>query len=239
MNIDPASLQTRQDILAALNPPASAAKSSKPQTVEDMGSEQFLALMVAQLENQDPTKPMDNLAMMNQLAQFGTVGGIQDLNEAFAGLKSTLTGSQTMQAANMVGRYVASDSNLGSTVLLGATADGQPVYGLQASADMGPSSQGGTFFIQDMAGQLVATGPIAGGGGTQLIQWDGRNSEGQLMPPGQYRVSAESFFGGQSQSVPAYAHDQVLSVSVGSDGQTTLNLAGGQSLRVSEVKEFF
>ena len=32
-----------------------------------------MALMIAQMENQDPTQPMDQLAFMSQLAQFGTV----------------------------------------------------------------------------------------------------------------------------------------------------------------------
>lgn len=237
--LDAANVQSRQDIFAALNPPVTETGNQNASSVEELGSEDFLALMIAQLENQDPTNPMDNMSMMNQLAQFGTVGGIQDLNESFGGLSATLTGSQAVEAAAMVGRAVATDSNVGTTTYLGTTQDGDPVYGLQASAEMGPDSQGGTFYVQDAAGQLVFSGPIAAGGGTQLIQWGGYNSEGEQLPPGEYQITAESFFGGQSRPAPVSAHQQVMSVSVGQSGEVTLNLANGQSMRVSEVREFF
>ena len=42
--------------------------------------------MIAQMENQDPTQPMDQLAFMSQLAQFGTVSGVQELNVAMSDL---------------------------------------------------------------------------------------------------------------------------------------------------------
>lgn len=239
MSIDAATVQSRQDLLAALNPAQQESRNDKAKTVEDMGSEEFLALMVAQLENQDPTNPMDNMSMMNQLAQFGTVGGIQDLNDAFAGLTSTLTGSAAMQASQMVGRNVATDSNVGQLAPLGVDQAGDVVYGVQASADMGTSSQGGVYYVQDSAGALVYSGPIAPGGGTQLIQWDGRNAEGEQMSEGSYRISAESFYGGSARPVSVFAHEQVMSVSVGSGNEVTLNLANGQSLRVEQVKEFF
>lgn len=239
MSIDAASMQSRQDILAALNPQERVATDDRPSSIEEMGSEQFLALMVAQLENQDPTNPMDNMAMMSQLAQFGTVGGIQELNEAFGGLNATLTGTQAMQASSMVGRSVATDSNVGTTNYMGTTADGQDVFGMQASVDMPDNSQGGTFYVQDTAGQLVYSGPIPAGGGTQLIQWDGRNTNGEQLPLGQYRISADSFYGGAATPASVRAHEQVMSVSIGQGGAVTLNLTNGQSLPVSQVKEFF
>jgi flagellar basal-body rod modification protein FlgD len=239
MSLDAASFQARQDIFAALNPVESTTSTKRPGSIEEMGSEQFLALMIAQLENQDPTNPMDNMAMMSQLAQFGTVGGIQELNEAFGGLNATLTGSQAMQASSMVGRSVATDSNVGSSSYLGTTREGEDVYGLQASVEMPRDSQGGTFYVQDMAGQLVYSGPIRSGGGTQLIQWNGRNLDGEQLPLGQYRISAESIAGGSSMPASVYTHEQVISVSLGRTGDVTLNLANGQSLRVDEVKEFF
>ena len=43
----------------------------------ELGQEDFLALMVAQLENQDPTKPMDNNEFLSQMAQFSMVKGIE------------------------------------------------------------------------------------------------------------------------------------------------------------------
>jgi flagellar basal-body rod modification protein FlgD len=84
------------DIFQAANPREASRSGSR--NVEDMGSEDFMALMIAQMENQDPTQPMDQLAFMSQLAQFGTVSGVQELNQAFGDLSTNLTGAQAIQA---------------------------------------------------------------------------------------------------------------------------------------------
>ncbi len=44
----------------------------------------FLALMSAQLKNQDPTKPVDNTEYVAQMAQFSAVSGIAETNTALA-----------------------------------------------------------------------------------------------------------------------------------------------------------
>ena len=43
----------------------------------DLGQTDFLNLMMTQLKNQDPTKPLDSGAFLGQLAQFGTVSGLR------------------------------------------------------------------------------------------------------------------------------------------------------------------
>ena len=52
--------------------PAPGASGSKANSMTDMGADDFLTLMVAQLQHQDPTKPMDNTEFVAQLAQFST-----------------------------------------------------------------------------------------------------------------------------------------------------------------------
>ena len=216
-----------------------AAEKDKSQSVEEMGSEEFLTLMIAQLENQDPTKPMDQMAFMSQLAQFAQVSGIQELNQSFSGLNSTLTGQQALQASQMVGRSVSTSSNVGNLGVLGTTAEGETVMRLSASVDMGNNASGGTFYIQDMAGQLVFSGNLPPGSGSLPVVWDGVDAEGNALPPGQYRISAEVSRNGSVQPVSVYAHEQVVSVEIGAGNAVILNLANGQSLGINEVKEFF
>ena len=106
---------------------SSPASGSGAQGVEDMGSQDFLALMIAQMENQDPTQPMDQLAFMSQLAQFGTVSGVQELNLAVTDLSSSLTGGQVIQALSLIGRSVATESNMGHLAAAGSDAEGNSV----------------------------------------------------------------------------------------------------------------
>jgi flagellar basal-body rod modification protein FlgD len=59
---------------------------------QTLDQKDFLALMSAQLKNQDPTKPVDNSEYVAQMAQFSTVNGIAATNTA-------ITESNTMLAA--------------------------------------------------------------------------------------------------------------------------------------------
>ncbi len=68
---------------------AAAPAAAKPhKTTLDQAD--FLALMTAQLKNQDPTKPVDNSEYVAQLAQFSTVSGIAETNGALARIADKL-----------------------------------------------------------------------------------------------------------------------------------------------------
>jgi len=222
-----------------LFPPRETAASNKPSSVEDMGSQDFLALMVAQLENQDPTKPMDNMQFMGQLAQFGTVSGIQEMNDSFGGLSSAITANQALQAADMVGRDVVTEGNVGSLRAIGVSEDNELALALDATVEFPNGAAAASFFVQDASGRLVYSAPLPpSSGGDVRVQWDGRNSNGELMEPGRYRVSAEAMVDGSAQTMVVNAHQQVESVAVDPASGVSLNLANGQSVEVNEVKSF-
>ena len=56
---------------------------------------------------------MDNTEFVAQLAQFSTSTGVQELNESFSGLSSSLMSSQMLQATDLVDRQVSTESNVG------------------------------------------------------------------------------------------------------------------------------
>ena len=209
-------------------PPASATTTSSP---SELGQEDFLELMVAQLENQDPTKPMDNFQFLSQIAQFGTVDGIQSIEQSISALTSSMYASQTLQAAGPVGTKVETDTNLG-TLSEGDT--------LGATIDVPVSSGAMALYIQDMNGQLVHTRQLgAQPQGPLQIEWDGLDESGDPFPPGQYRVSAESIVAGEPQALAVYAHTRVDSVTLDpAGGNITLNLAGGDQVGISQVRSF-
>jgi flagellar basal-body rod modification protein FlgD len=82
-----------------------------------MGEQQFLSLLVAQLKNQDPMKPVDNTEFVSQLAQFSA---LQQEQANGATQTSLLANDQLALAENMVSRTITYDSNgttLGGTVM--------------------------------------------------------------------------------------------------------------------------
>ena len=225
------------DLFAPAN--ARGADSSGATRVEDMGSEDFLELMIAQMKHQDPTEPMDQMAFMSQMAQFGTVSGIQELNGSFAGLSDSITSGQAMQASSLVGRSVAIPSSTGALAPIGLSSEGSPVYALQASVDMGLGADGGQFFVHNVQGDVVFTGNLPAGTGSVQVMWDGVDSDGHQLPPGDYYLAAELTNGTSVREGRVYGHEQVASVSLSGSNQITLNLASGRTIDASEVREFF
>ena len=61
-----------------------------------LGKDEFLQLLVAQLQNQDPIDPVDNAQMIAQLAQFSSLEQMQNLNDQFSGLRHEETLLQSM-----------------------------------------------------------------------------------------------------------------------------------------------
>ncbi len=68
-----------------------------------LGQQQFMQLLIAQLKNQDPMDPVSQEDSIAQLAQFSTLEGIEKLNANFA---SFMKLQQISQGANLVGKNV-------------------------------------------------------------------------------------------------------------------------------------
>jgi len=229
---------TPTDIFTSLNT-GQTAQASSSRNISDMGSDDFLELMIAQMKHQDPTKPMDQMAFMSQLAEFSSLSGIQELNGSFGELSTNLTGAQAVQASSLVGRSVAMDSQTASLTPVGRNDAGEIVNLLSATVDMGTGSDGGVFEVRDDAGQLVFSGQLPAGSGNIPVVWDGEASDGSRLPAGDYNISARVERGGDLRDARVYGHDTVISVAIGSGNQVTLNLASGRAVDVSDVKEFF
>ena len=91
-----------------------------------LGKDDFLKLMVAQLQHQDPTNPLDDKEFMGQLAQFSTLEQITNVSE---GLDRLSFSGQVSQSVGLIGHsigYVRSDGSQASGVAESvAVHDGQ------------------------------------------------------------------------------------------------------------------
>ena len=73
---------------------------------KDLGKNEFLELLVTQLNNQNPLEPQENGEFIAQLAQFSTVEGVEKLNSSMETMLSGYQSSQALQASSLVGRKV-------------------------------------------------------------------------------------------------------------------------------------
>lgn len=96
--------------VAALDNLSIAEKTKEEPKSNELGRDAFLKLMLAQMENQDPTNPTANEDMVAQMAQFSQVENMEELNRSFATLSNSLLSGQALQATSLVGRSVSAPS---------------------------------------------------------------------------------------------------------------------------------
>lgn len=178
-----------------------------------LGQEQFLELMVAQMQNQDPFKPVDPTQFLGQLAQFGTVSGIQDMQGAIATLADSLRTSQVLDGATLVGRGVLAE---GDALALGAQGE------VRGALDVPAGATSVEVSIRDASGQFVRGMQVAAEAGLQSFAWDGRTDRGERAAPGAYRFSAIARVAGESESVPALVESRIHSVTIDPRGRGLL-----------------
>ncbi|MGF1548212.1 MAG: flagellar hook assembly protein FlgD [Thiotrichales bacterium] len=196
---------------------------------KNLGQEDFLELMMTQLKNQDPFKPMENGEFLGQMAQFSSVNGITELKNSFADLSEALMGNQTLQATNLIGKSVLTTGNevalkSGGTVTAAVTL---------------PASSGATSVgIYDMQGRLVRKlelGPHAAG--TQAFSWDGRTSNGTVAPAGTYQFAAEvKELNGGTVQAETLIGSKIISVDL-TGGKLRVNTDDGRALGLTAVRQ--
>ena len=207
-----------------------AQKKTQRAANKEMGEDAFLKLIITQLENQDPLKPMDNAEFLSQLAQFKSVTGIDDLKSSVDNMATALQSNQALQASSMVGRWVMVPSEQG---FLWDQA------GMAGSVEVPTSSSQVLVTITDKFGQPVHQidlGPQRKG--SVDFQWDGVDQNGVVHSPGQYKVTAMANISGEFEAIETMAIVPVESVVMTKTGaDLTVNTAGLGKIKLSDVKE--
>lgn len=113
---------------------ASTTKSSNSlgDNVEDLMNN-FMTLLVAQMQNQDPTNPMDNNQLTSQLTQFQTASGVQQLNTSLNAMGALVSGMQQMDASQWIGRQVLTEGESTMSNAKGGSLGG--AFSISSDAD--------------------------------------------------------------------------------------------------------
>lgn len=198
---------------------------------DDMGQADFLKLMTTQLTHQNPMKPMENGEFLSQMAQFGTVSGIQDLQESFKDFASSISSDQALQAASLVGREVSAVTDQG---LLSAGGEIKGAFDLPSSS---PNTS--VKIIDPFTGEVVRNLDLGGHAKGRIpFTWDGLNDRGELANPGVYKIQVEAKLDGNNTVLPTEINSQVESVSMGNGKQgLQINLLGTGKVNFSDIKQ--
>lgn len=224
-------------VSVSVNDPVDTSTAYTNSTTSTTGTEsssdlqsQFLTLLVAQLQNQDPTNPMDNAELTSQLAQISTLSGIENLNTTLGSISGQLDTSQALQASTLVGHGVMID---GSDIIVGTDSATTP-FGL--SLDSAASDV--TVTIKDSTGAVVRTVDIgAQTAGVHSYTWDGTDDSGAAVPEGSYTFSlSATASSGASMDVDALEYATVYGVST-LNGVSQLNIGLAGNITLDQVKQ--
>ena len=209
---------------------SSAASLAVAKKKTSLGQEDFLKLMTTQMTHQDPNNPMQNGEFLSQMAQFGTVSGIQDLQKSFATFSSSIQSDQALQAAGIVGRYVSVPTNQG---ILPAGGEINGKVNLTSSTpdlQINVSNAATGEFIKNISLGTQSDGDIP-------FSWDGTDSTGTLVNPGAYKIIASAVVDGKNTTPTTDIDSKVESVSManGSNGMK-VNLVGANSVDFGQIK---
>lgn len=173
--------------------------------VQALGQDQFMTLMLAQLKNQDPMKPLEPAEFLGQLAQFSTVSGIQEMKGAVTDMAGAMRATQALQGASLIGRQVLAVTDR-------AHFDG--LTSVEGSIDPPAGASSIDLLVKDSTGAIVRRMSLPAQDGVVPFAWDGRLDRGSMATRGDYTLAAIANFDGSSESAAVSIQSRVTSVSL-------------------------
>jgi flagellar basal-body rod modification protein FlgD len=197
-----------------------------------MGKDSFLKLLLTQLKNQDPLKPMESYEFTAQLAQFTQI-------ESLADIKTLLTtqGENNQSLISTLGSTL-SVGLIGKEVSINTTSlafDGKTA--VKFGFDVPEEAKTLGISIYDSSGNLVRDLDMSSfTQGTNSVTWDGKDAEGNLVEKGDYVLSvAYKNEAGDTYNVETYITGKISGLKY-KNGETYL-VVDGNEINFKNLKE--
>ena len=137
-----------------------------------LGQDDFMKMLIAQLQNQDPLNPMDGANFAAQLAQFSTVEQINNMSTQLKTMNASISAMNNAQITSLIGSQVTAQGNA-----INVTGSSSTL-----SYNLSSAIQKGTIKIYNSSGVAVKTLDIGSqNAGVNSVTWD---SSG--LPTGTY-----------------------------------------------------
>ncbi|WP_353431965.1 flagellar hook capping FlgD N-terminal domain-containing protein [Polynucleobacter sp. MWH-UH23A] len=216
---------------ATANKPADATTNSTTGGTAAQQTQNFLKLLIAQIQNQDPMAPMDASTMTSQMSQLNMVSSMGNMNTSMTAMLAQMQSVNFMNQAALIGHSPVVAGN-------GIAFDGATQVMLGANATNPLKSVVAT--ITDASGNVVNSVDLGNvnTGMTNFI-WNGKDANGDTVPAGIYYLSLSGKNADNATENPtAYVASPVASVTKGTNGDAILNLADGRTVNSSEVQQW-
>ena len=205
--------------VAAVTAPTTAPKATDPLSSLTSNMNDFLKLLMTQLQNQDPTTPMDTSQFTSQLVQFAGVEQQVNISTGVQSLIQLAQSTNVLQASGLIGKTVTAHA----TQVALQNGSGS----IQFNA---PSAEPVTIAISGSTGATVAQASFTSTAGQNTWQWDGKNSNGEQL--------AVSVMGGPAGTQPTTIPFTVTGPATGVTTQNKVQQVqiGPLTLPVSDIQ---
>lgn len=194
----------------------------------DLGKDDFLTLLLTQLQNQDPLNPTDSTEYTAQLAQFSSLEQLTNINQNLEYLQLFQASINNAQAVSFIGKEILALGD-GVPVTDGAAAD--------CHFELAADASGAVVNIYDSAGNFVkAIEEGAMNAGRQSVVWDGTDQHGNLVADGNYTFEVMAV-DANGQDVQAITYTAGLVDGVSFIDGTTYFLIGDQKIPIADIIE--
>jgi len=144
-----------------------------------LGKDEFMKLLITQLQNQDPLDPMDSTEYISQLAQFSSLEQLQNINDKLDDLTAKLSDASNLidREVEALGTIVKVEDGAADAIRFNLASDATAVFASISNSD-------GVYV------RTMQVGPL--GEGRQTVAWDGRDDNGNMVPDGKYTVDIQA-----------------------------------------------
>lgn len=203
--------------------------AAAPEKTNELGQNEFLSLMLAQLKHQDPFEPLENGEFVAQMAQFSTVAGIESMENSLNDMSESFAGNQLLQASSLIGRsaLVATPN-----AYLGSEAGIEGLYRLPESTSTL------SFDVLNAAGELVHHAEhSAKSAGLHPFQWDGTLKDGTRAPEGKYTLSVTYGDAEKTEQADILTENKIASLSLTKgDNTVMLETEEGNQVGLADIE---
>jgi len=215
-------------ITTELDTISSSAANLSATTPNALGKDDFLNLLVTQLQNQDPLNPTDSAEFTAQLAQFSSLEQLGNVNENLVELQNFEASINNSQAVSMIGKTITA---AGKSIHLNDHDQAECKFILDQDAARVQTS------IYDSTGKLVKKIESQNlNAGTQTLFWDGKDEKDQRLAPGNYTFEIMARDAkGQLLDAKTFSNGTVDKVIY--ENNATFLISGNQKIALGDVIE--
>ncbi len=220
--------------MGIINPVAtdSSGNAITSSSMQTLGKDDFLQLLVTKLQYQDPLNPASDEDFIAQLAQFSSLEQMSNISDGISTSNQwdylQMQSLNNVMASGFIGKEVRAEYD-------SVYFDGKTGPTISYTTDR--AAQNIKFTVKNAAGEVVTTfteKDIAAG--THSVKWNGKDKTGNTVDAGSYTITAEGTTSADATFTPSLALQGVCSKVVYRDGSAYV-LVNGTEIALGDIRE--